>query len=58
MSYAKQMLETYRASAIDANVLAPTIDALNDCAQACTADIDANLGDDDVASWSRACACA
>jgi len=50
MSYAKQMLETYRASAIDANVLAPTIYALNDCAQACTADIDANLGDDDVAS--------
>jgi len=45
MSYAKQMLESYRASAIDANVLAAAIDALSDCAQACTADVDADLGE-------------
>jgi hypothetical protein len=50
MSYAKQMLETYRALVIDASVLAAAIDALNDCAQACDADADADLGDDDIAS--------
>jgi len=49
MSYAKQMLDVYAASTVDEKVLAATIDALNDCAQACTADADADLGDDNVA---------
>jgi len=53
MSYAKQMLESYRASAIDANVLAAAIDALSDCVQACAADVDADLGDADVASMIK-----
>jgi hypothetical protein len=38
MSYAEQMLDTYpRGFNVDAGVLAATIDALSDCAQACTA---------------------
>jgi hypothetical protein len=48
MSYAEQMLETYSTSTIDPNVLAAAINALSDCAQACTADADADLGDEDV----------
>ena len=39
MSYARQMLETYpRDLNVDPGVLAATIDALNDCTQACAAD--------------------
>ena len=50
MSYARQMLDTYaRDLNVDAAVLAGTIDALNDCAQACTADIDADLSERNVA---------
>jgi hypothetical protein len=49
MSYAKQILDTYPTSAIDTKLLAATIDALNDCAQACTADADADLGDEHIA---------
>ena len=38
MSYAKQMLDTYpRSFNADAAVLASAIQALTDCAQACTA---------------------
>lgn len=48
MSYAKQILDTYPASPVDAELLAATIEALSDCAQACTADADADLGDEDV----------
>ncbi len=49
MSYARQMLDSYRRSFnIDAGLLAATIDALNDCAQACTADVDADLGEQHV----------
>ena len=53
MSYAKQMLETYPTSTADATVLAAAIDALNDCAQACTADADADLGVEDVTGMIR-----
>jgi len=53
MSYARQMLETYRTSAVDAAVPADAIDALNDCAQACTADADADLGDENVAGMIK-----
>jgi hypothetical protein len=50
MSYARQMLETYpRTLSVDTGVLAGTIDALSDCAQACTADVAANLGEQNVA---------
>jgi hypothetical protein len=46
MSYSKRMLDTYpRMVALDADVLAAALDALHDCAQACTADVDANLSE-------------
>ena len=49
MSYAKQLLDTYpRTVNVDAGVLAGTIDALNDCAQACTADVDADLSEQNL----------
>jgi hypothetical protein len=49
MSYARQMLDTYpRTVNVAAALLAATIDALNDCAQACIADTDADLSDPDV----------
>jgi len=39
MSYARQMLDTFpRTVDVDADLLAAAIDAMNDCAQACTAD--------------------
>ena len=50
MSYAKQMLNNYpRHLDVDVDVLAATIDALNDCAQACRADADADLSEQHVA---------
>jgi hypothetical protein len=50
VSYAKQMLDTYpRALIVDAGLLAATIDALSDCAQACTADTDADLSEGSLA---------
>jgi hypothetical protein len=50
MSYARQILETYpRDLNVDPGVLAATIDALNDCAQACAADADADLSEHNVA---------
>src|SRR4029077_6400135 len=50
MSYARQMLETYRRDLnVDPGVLAATIDALIDCTQACTADTDADLSEPNVA---------
>jgi hypothetical protein len=50
MSYARQMLGTYPSDlTIDAGLLATTIDALNDCSQACTADTDADLSEPSVA---------
>src|SRR5260370_7554865 len=50
MSYARQMLETYpRDVNVDPGVLAATIDALNDCTQACAADADADLSEPNVA---------
>jgi len=50
MSYARQMLDTYaRDINVDAGLLAGTIDALNDCTQACIADTDADLSERNVA---------
>jgi hypothetical protein len=49
MSYARQLLDTYQnRSRIDAGVLATAIDALSDCVQACTADVDADLSEGDL----------
>ena len=49
MSYARQMLDTYPGTvSVDAGVLA-AIDALSDCAQACTADTDADLNEPNLA---------
>jgi Domain of Unknown Function (DUF326) len=54
MSYARQMLDTYRrALDADATMLAAAIDAMNDCAQACIADTDADLGEQNVAEMVR-----
>ncbi|HYB88739.1 MAG TPA: four-helix bundle copper-binding protein [Streptosporangiaceae bacterium] len=54
MSYARQMLDAYPGKLnTDAGVLAATIDALSDCAQACTADVDANLAEQDLADMVR-----
>ncbi len=49
MSYARQMLDSYpRRFNVDASVLAATIDALNDCAQAWTEDVDDDLSEQNV----------
>jgi hypothetical protein len=54
MSYAMQLLDTYpRTFNLDASTLANTIDALNDCAQACTADADDDLSEPDVAQMVK-----
>jgi Domain of Unknown Function (DUF326) len=49
MSYAREMLETYPgALEVDAEMLGAAIDAMTDCAQACIADNDADLGEQNV----------
>jgi Domain of Unknown Function (DUF326) len=54
MSYARQMLDTFsRTVNVDVDVLAAAIDAMNDCAQACTADNAADLGEHDLAEMVR-----
>jgi uncharacterized membrane protein len=54
MSYAAQMLDTYEhALDVDAGVLATGIEVLADCAQACSVDTDANLGEQNVAEMVR-----
>ena len=50
MSYARQLLDAYPGTLYaDAGLLASTIDALSDCAQACVADADADLHEQDLA---------
>jgi Domain of Unknown Function (DUF326) len=54
MSYARQMLGTCPVSFnVDASMLANTIDALNDCAQACIADTGCDLSEENVAEMVR-----
>ena len=54
MSDARQMLDSYpRSVNVDAGVLAAAIDAISDCAQACIADTDADLGEQDVTEMAR-----
>jgi hypothetical protein len=49
MSYARQMVDSYpRTVDLDAGLLAATIDALNDCGQACTADVADDLSEQHV----------
>jgi len=54
MSYAKQMLDTHpQTFELDAQLLVEAIDALQDCAQACSACADACLGEEGVADVVR-----
>jgi hypothetical protein len=54
MSYARQLLDTYPGTVnVDAGVLAATIDALSDCAQACTADADDNLSEHNLSEMVK-----
>jgi hypothetical protein len=54
MSYARQMLDTYPGPVrVDADVLAAAIDAMNDCAQACTADTEADLSEHNLADMVK-----
>jgi hypothetical protein len=54
MSYARQPLATYPGTVnADAAALAATIDALSDCAQACAADADADLSEQNLAEMVR-----
>jgi len=54
MSYAKQLLDAHPGSVTaDASVLAATIDALSDCAQACTADADNDLREQNLAEMVK-----
>jgi hypothetical protein len=50
MSYARQLLDIHTGTlSADAGGLAAAIDALSDCAQACIADVDADLSEQDLA---------
>ena len=50
MSYARQLLDADPGTlSADAGMLAAAIDALSDCAQACIADADADLREQDLA---------
>ncbi len=54
MSYARQMLDTYQRTVnLDPGLLAAAIDAAGDCAQACTADNDADLSEANLADMVR-----
>ena len=54
MTYTKQLLDAYPGTvAVDARVLAASIDALSDCAQACDADADADLAEPDLSEMVR-----
>ena len=57
MSYTRQMLDTYpRTVIVDATVLAAAVDAIRDCAQACAADTDADLNEQNMVKCIRLCA--
>ena len=54
MSYARQLLDAYPGTLnASAGLLAATIDALSDCAQACIADADDDLREEDLAEMVR-----
>jgi hypothetical protein len=54
MSYARQILDTYEhGPGLDRGILGDTIDALNDCIQACVVDTDADLSERDLADMVK-----
>ena len=54
MSYARRLLDSYQGTVtVDIAVLAAAIDAISDCAQACNADTDADLGEQDLTEMVR-----
>ena len=55
MSYARQLLDTYPGGTLttDAGALAATLDALSDCAQACAADADTDLAEQNLAEMVK-----
>jgi len=54
MSYARQMLDSYpRTVNVDTSVLAAAIDAISDCVQACIADTDADLSEQNLAEMVK-----
>ena len=54
MSYARQLLDSYQGTVnVDAALLAAAIDAMSDCAQACAADTDADLSEQNVTEMVR-----
>ena len=54
MSYARQLLDSYQGTLnVDVALLAAAIDAISDCAQACTADTDADLSEQDLTEMVR-----
>ena len=54
MSHARQLLDAYPGTlSADAGMLAAAIDALSDCAQACIADADADLREQDLAEMVK-----
>jgi uncharacterized membrane protein len=54
VSYARQLLDTYPDTLnADPEMLAATLDALIGCAQACTADADADLREQDLAEMVK-----
>ena len=54
MGYAREILVTSgRESPLDSRLVGDALDALTDCTQACIADIDADLGEKDLADMVR-----
>jgi uncharacterized membrane protein len=54
MSYARELLGTFPGIInVDADVLAGAIDAVSDCAQACAADTDADLSENNLAEMVK-----
>jgi hypothetical protein len=52
MSYARQLLDGYQGT-VDVARLAAAIDAISDCAQACIADTDADLSEQDLSEMVK-----
>ena len=54
MSYAREILDGYQGTLpVDISLLATAIDAITDCAQACNADTDADLSEQDLPEMVR-----
>jgi hypothetical protein len=53
MTYTAQMLMTCYSGPVDPNIVADAVNALSDCAQACTVDVDADLGASNVSGMVR-----